>query len=520
MLFEKFAIFVLFLGPLVFFHELGHFLFARLFGVRVEVFSIGFGPKLFKFRKGFTEYALSLIPLGGYVKMFGDDPLHKDDIPEELRKESFTFQNKWARFWIVMGGPLANFVLAFVVFMMLLLVGEKSPEIKMGVVAPDSKFYALGVRTGDVLRKVNDKEIYNTTDIMMSSDDMIKSISLSRKDQNIDILVNQKPEAFFEEFVNYPPALKVPVVVSREGKWFWVSATTDPKHDLSLDEMAELNLNSLYIWEMKPDTTANPEYLDLANPTKLEMTSQNKDQFFSQLREKKNLFSLDLIVKKVNKDSPADKSGVLVGDLAYKFNNQMVYDFEQLRSLTQKSEGEVNLDILRNGQVMNLKLTPESNTTEGVTKKLIGIYSRAEFKELKFVEIKPLGFFATIPKALYRTWDTMVKTIESFKKLIFREVSFKTIGGPLSIGKVASDSFNTSITSFLFLMAVISINLGVINLFPIPVLDGGHIMFILLEIINRGPISRRKMEIAQQVGLSLLLMLMVGALVNDFSRLI
>ena len=114
----------------------------------------------------------------------------------------------------------------------------------------------------------------------------------------------------------------------------------------------------------------------------------------------------------------------------------------------------------------------------------------------------------------------MVKTVESFKKLIFREVSFKTIGGPLSIGKVASDSFNTSITSFLFLMAVISINLGVINLFPIPVLDGGHIMFILLEIINRGPISRRKMEIAQQVGLSLLLMLMVGALVNDFSRLI
>ncbi|PIP93129.1 MAG: hypothetical protein COW00_04285 [Bdellovibrio sp. CG12_big_fil_rev_8_21_14_0_65_39_13] len=520
MLFEKFAIFVLFLGPLVFFHELGHFLFARLFGVRVEVFSIGFGPKLFKIRKGFTEYAVSLIPLGGYVKMFGDDPLHKDEIPQELRKVSFTFQNKWARFWIVMGGPLANFILAFAVFMMLLLVGEKSPEIKMGVVSPDSKFYALGVRTGDVLSKVNGKEIYNTTDIMMSSDDMIKSISLNRKNQSVEVVVNQKPEAFFEEFVNYPPALKVPVLVSREGKWFWVSQNENPQHDLSLDEMAEMNLSKVYLWEMKPDTAGKPEFLDAANPMQLDIKPGTNAQFFSQLRSLKDLFSLDLIVKRINPNSPAEKGGVQVGDLAYRFNGEVVYDFEQLKNMTQKSEGEVSLDVLRKNEIINLKLTPEKTATEGVTKKLIGIYSRAEFIAPKFVEIKPLGFFATIPKALYRTWDTMVKTVESFKKLIFREVSFKTIGGPLSIGKVASDSFNTSITSFLFLMAVISINLGVINLFPIPVLDGGHIMFILLEIINRGPISRRKMEIAQQVGLSLLLMLMVGALVNDFSRLI
>ena len=110
------------------------------------------------------------------------------------------------------------------------------------------------------------------------------------------------------------------------------------------------------------------------------------------------------------------------------------------------------------------------------------------------------------------------KTVDGFFKLITAKVSFKTIGGPLAIGKVASDSFNTSISYFFQLMALISVNLGVINLFPIPVLDGGHIMFIFLEIINRGPVSRRKMEIAQQLGLSILLMLMVGAIFNDFSR--
>ena len=119
MFLEKVVIFVLFLGPLIFFHELGHFFFARLFGVRVEVFSLGFGPKLFKFQRKDTEFALSLIPLGGYVKMFGDDPFNKEGIPEDQRAFSFNHKGKWARFWIVLGGPLANFLLAFFIFFFL-----------------------------------------------------------------------------------------------------------------------------------------------------------------------------------------------------------------------------------------------------------------------------------------------------------------------------------------------------------------------------------------------------------------
>ena len=120
--------------------------------------------------------------------------------------------------------------------------------------------------------------------------------------------------------------------------------------------------------------------------------------------------------------------------------------------------------------------------------------------------------------AVSRTWDVTVKTIEGFKKLFMGQVSLKTIGGPIAIGKVATDSFNTSLSYFFQLMALISINLGIINLLPIPVLDGGHILFIFLEIFNRGPLSRKKMEIAQQVGLSFLLVLMVGAIFNDIMR--
>ena len=153
MFLEKLAIFILFLGPLVFFHELGHFLFARFFGVRVEVFSIGFGPKIFKFKRGDTEYAVSLIPLGGYVKMYGDDPLNRDQIPASERKNSFTFKGKWARFWIVMGGPLANLIMAYFIFLSLLLTGEKMPELKVGVLPQTSQFYSLGIRSGDIIKK-------------------------------------------------------------------------------------------------------------------------------------------------------------------------------------------------------------------------------------------------------------------------------------------------------------------------------------------------------------------------------
>ena len=134
------------------------------------------------------------------------------------------------------------------------------------------------------------------------------------------------------------------------------------------------------------------------------------------------------------------------------------------------------------------------------------------------IQTKSKGVFASIPLAVERTIDSIKKTIDGFVKLITNQVSLKAIGGPLSIGKVAHDSFQMSLSYFFQLMALISVNLGVINLFPIPVLDGGHIMFIGFEILNRGPLSRRKMEFAQKVGLSLLLVLMFGAIFNDITR--
>jgi regulator of sigma E protease len=248
------------------------------------------------------------------------------------------------------------------------------------------------------------------------------------------------------------------------------------------------------------------------------VSSGGQDNFFQTMYDSGYL-PQDLGVKSIQQGSAADEAGLKMGDVIVSLNTLNLWSFEWLRETLQTIEGEtVDLGIWRDGKFKDLTVRPEVKEVRGEQTKLIGVYSNAEFVPMSFVQTESKGFIGSLIMAAPRTWDIIGKTVEGFKKLFTAEVSLKTIGGPIAIGKVASDSFNTSLSYFFQLMALISVNLGIINLLPIPVLDGGHIMFIFLEIINRGPMSRRKMEIAQQVGLSLLLILMFGAIFNDVSR--
>lgn len=522
MLLEKIAIFILFLGPLVFFHELGHFLFARLFGVRVEVFSIGFGPKIFKKKYGDTEYAVSAIPLGGYVKMFGDDPFTKDEIPQELRPFSFTHQGKFARFWIVMGGPLANFILAFAIFFSLLISGERIPEIKLGAVPLESGLYKAGLRTGDVLLKINDSEVYNPTDLMVEGKGEIKTITVKRGEVSTVLPVDFRGDKFFEEVLKYPPFLRRPYFVDSSAKKYILSLE---KNKINLkDSIEEISsrpeIKKVYLYPVKADQDISSDNVLVDFSAGLEFPVAYKDLKTMLVALDSNGFhTMDLMVRSVNMNSPADKVGIKENDIFTSLEGEKVYSFEELRTRLQNIEKkDVSVEIFHQGQVKKLTVSPEVTQQEGKTVRLLGVYSFIEVQKINFVHTKSKGFFGSIKYSAVRTWDSVKKTIDGFVKLLTNQISLKTIGGPLAIGKVAHDSFNTSLSYFFQLMALISVNLGVINLFPIPVLDGGHIMFIALEIVNGGPLSRRKMEIAQQVGLSILLMLMVGAIFNDVSR--
>jgi regulator of sigma E protease len=514
---EKIAIFVLFLGPLVFFHELGHFLFARLFGVRVEVFSIGFGPKIFNFKRGDTVYAISLIPLGGYVKMYGDDPLRKDEVPEEERKYSFTFKNKWQRFWIVMGGPLANFILAYFLFWGLLFVGERVPEVKVGLLKKESVLYEKGLRTGDVIRRVNGEVISGPTDMVLSTKSQIETLTVMRNDSKMVLTINKDSDDFLKEFMKYPPVMRVPILISESGKKYILSTNKETaSFETSLEEMFTTGqqYSGLYLFEFiaGKERKAGELFKEFSG-------SYGDIESFYRFLGENNLRTLDLVVRNATPNSPAQEAGIKEGDILKSLNGTNIFSFEDLRNTLQDTTGDtVSIELWRSGKLMSLTLKPEVKSIAGEKLKLIGVYSNGEFLPIKQYETGSRGFWGSTTGAVTRSIDTVDKIFVSFKKLIVGESSLKNIGGPLAIGKVASDSFNTSISNFFKLMALISIHLGIINLFPIPVLDGGHILFIFLELINGGPLSRRKMEVAQQFGLSVLLMLMVGAIYNDVSH--
>jgi regulator of sigma E protease len=518
---EKIFHFMIFLGPLVFFHELGHFLFARLAGVRVEVFSIGFGPKLFRKKWGDTEYALSLIPLGGYVKMFGDNPLDDTELTEAEKKVAFTHKSKWRRFWIVFGGPLANFILAFAIYFFLVIGGEKVPEARVGIVPVDSDYYSLGLRSGDVLKKINDSNILSFDDLNMV-DTNVKSITVNRRGENVELKVDTNGIEFIQNFSKIRSGLRAPIVLDENGKQFFISLTDKPNFYLSLDNLKDEVGTSFRLIPISSDIEKLKKIedieLDLNNAVVFD--AQDSQNIFNRLM-KNGYYPRDLVIENVLMGSAADKAKLNKGDIIAKVNGKTILSFDGLRDqVVNSKDGEaITVTVLEKGKEVQKSLIPEIVDRDGQKIKAIGVQSGIVFLPLKTVEYKTDGLGAAFIMAYHRTIDGIAKTYDGFKKLILGEVSLNNLGGPLTIGKVASDSFNVGASMFLRLMAIISINLGLINLFPIPVLDGGHIVFLILEAINGGPLSKKKVQVAQQIGMSMLFLLIFVSLFNDISRL-
>ena len=516
---EKIGIFILFLSPLVFVHELGHFLLCKVFRVRVEVFSIGFGPKIIKFKKGFTEYAISLIPLGGYVKMFGDDILQKDNIPERDRDNSFLFKGKWARFCIVVAGPIANFFMTYVLFIFLLLSGETLPEIRLGTLDNSSSMHQIGLRSGDVFISMNGKKITNPTDIDTSEGKFIRTIKVKRGDKEIQLIPNMNFNKFITELMKNIGPLRNPVLVNSNGEEFLLS---DSLENASLEVSLDLLLENRTQDEMllfKLPTNYKAEKLDFNKLEFSKIDLRSTGSTWNSLH-KAGLYSVDMLVKNVRSDSPAEKAGIKKGDILFSLDNFKLIGFESLRNNLQEiTKTKVELNVVRNGEMKSFMMEPEETKVGGKKVKVVGVESSISFVKPGVITTEGQGLFTSAYLAIGKTADVIGKTFYFLRDLITGDISIKNVGGPIAIGSVASQAFNFSITYFLRIMAILSANLGLINLFPIPVLDGGHIMFIGYELIKGSPLSRRKLELAQQFGLSLLLLLMVVVFYNDFSRL-
>jgi len=343
---------IIVLGILIFAHELGHFLLAKRLGVGVLAFSLGFGPKLIGKKIGETQYQISAIPLGGYVKLIGENP--GEEVKEQDRPRSFSNQPIWKRALIVSAGPFFNFFLAAVLFSTVNFFGIPSFPSKIGKVSPGFPAENAGLKKGDVILSIDGKGV---------------------------------------------------------SRW---------------DELSKIIRNS-----------------------------KGKELLFKVKRE---------------------------------------------------------------GEIIEIKMTPKASTQKDIFGEEIQIFviGITPVDEIVIQKVSP---FTAMGMGLLQTWNWIKLTVVTIVKLIERVVPAKTIGGPILIAQLAGEQAKRGLLSLALFMAILSINLGVINFIPIPILDGGHFLFLGLEAILRRPVSIKKMEIAQQIGLIFIILLMLFAFYNDLIRI-
>lgn len=545
---------VILLGLLIFVHELGHFLVAKYFKVRVEVFSLGFGKKLLSFRRGETEYCISAIPLGGYVKMYGDDP--SAEVPEADRQGSFLHKPVSQRIAVVLAGPLMNLLFAFILYTAIAMMGEKAVFPALGDVEPTSSAWAAGFRPGDTIVAVEGRaiETYSTFDkALQERAGLATAVKVQRESGTIEVL-NVTPKLGAN-----PNILALKREVGQiEGLTFLSRSSTVAvigpetaagKAGLrSGDAIVKINSTPIRRWRellASSETFAKESELaitvqrglleSLIDESSKPQTIELKLTVPAAAKGKSGLAALNalgfddpsLYLASIEKDSPAEKAGLKPGDLLLSIDGKALSQFEQVVSQIRTFDGKQPLQftIARGGVEQTLAITPDvkarmNNQAQEEKRFEVGIRPMIIEDNPLTVERSTSNLVEAIERGAIRSAEMSGAVAMGFVRLVQGEVSSKNIGGFLSIGQMAKKSWGMGLVEFFLAMAVISINLFVINLLPVPVLDGGHLVFYTIEAVRGAPVSMKKMELAQKVGAALLVGLMVFALFNDVTRLL
>ena len=441
--------FIVVIGVLILVHELGHFIVARLTGVGVERFSIGFGPVLLRWRGKETEYCLSLIPMGGYVKMMGEEnPLEGGETIAYDPAKAFALKPLWARFLIVFAGPGMNFVLAVVIFTLVFATfGRPVWSAVVGRVLDGSPAAAAGLKTGDTVVEANGRPVAYWEDlerILADSDGKPLTARVKRG----------TPEQ--------------PVTITPRHK-----STTDP----IFGERRE-------VW----DIGAGPQLIPQ--------------------------------ISSVLADSPAQQAGLQPGDVVLTVAGQPVYTPEDLvDAIRTRPSQPLPVTVERGGKVLSLTVRPRAVSEKSPTGQETTVGKIDAGIATKSVRFEPYGPLASVEHGVVRTWDVTTLTFKGFWKLVSRQIDSSNIGGPIQIATEAGRQAKEGLGPLAIFTAFISVNLAVLNLLPVPMLDGGHLFFFLIEAVLGRPLSLKKREAAQQLGFVLLMLLMVYALWNDLNRL-
>lgn len=441
--------FVVVIGILILVHELGHFFVARWTGVGVERFSIGFGPVLLRWRGKETEYALSAIPMGGYVKMVGEEsPIEGGGGPVYDPARSFALKPLWARFLIVFAGPAMNLVLAAVIFSIVLAgLGRAVWPATVGKVTANSPAATAGLRVGDTVVAINGRPVKYWDEVDLA---VTKSAG-----QSLELRVRRDGA---ESTVSLTPRLR---------------AVVDP-----------IFRDPHETWDIGAGVQGLP------------------------------------LITSVSPRSPAERAGLKPNDAVVAVDGQPMRSPDDLLEVIRSRPGtSFVMTVERDGKRLDLTVTPDpvkERSPSGEETTVGKIQAGLALKADHFV---PYGPGSALYYGVVRTWDMTVLTAKGLWKLASRQIELSNIGGPIQIATETTRQANEGLLSVAVFVAFISINLGVLNLLPIPMLDGGHLLFFVIEAVLGRPLSLRKREVAQQVGFVLLMVLMVFALYNDLTRL-
>lgn len=538
--------FVILLGILIFVHELGHFLVARMCGVRVEVFSLGFGKKILSYKKGDTTYCISLIPLGGYVKMFGEQG-SQEIKTEEDRKVSYSHKTPWQRIAVVLAGPLMNFFFAVLVFGFIAQIGEETKAPVIEDVVSGSTAAQMGFQPGDRVLEFNSQPIRSYEEFQKqlnehkdgSATAVVESLNGEKRNLELTISSTENPNIFSQ----YTRIGQIDGLLPFAKSASVAVMTGTPAYEIGFrsgDEITEINGQKIHRWNQLQNlfTSAGTDLnitvnRTAANESAPENTVNNTLSFTvpaATVATSKSLMAFgfdntELYLDTVVKDSPAEKAGLQRFDKMVSINGKQLTKWEDISETVKSFDGKeaMTFVVLRDGAELIKKITPQvtelTTAFGGIDKRFtIGITPYVIYAEPESTVVKSESVFHAAAKGFERTIDISVMTVMSFVKLFQGQVSVKNVGGMVSIGKAAKDSFELGLQAFLMTMGILSVSLFILNLLPIPVLDGGHLVFYTIELIKGSPLSLRKMEIAQQVGFVLLLALMILAQANDIVR--
>ena len=422
------------LGVIIVIHEAGHFLVAKLFRIRVETFSIGFGPRVLGYRYGDTDYRISALPLGGYVKMSGENP--GDEITGD--PDEFMSKPKWQRFLVAFAGPAMNGVLAVVLLVGLYMYGTDVPEFlqgeaRVGIVMEGSPAETAGIQAGDLILEFDGEENPTWREV--------------------------------ETTVILSPDQPIEVTLERQGEVVETSVTP----------------------ERQPRTEAG--YSGMGPHIRVVVRGYSQP------------------------DSPAERAGLLPGDEIVGVGEvDLRISSDSILDVIQEIPGDVfSITVLRGDETLTLDVEPEMGEDDV---RMIGIEIPAPTIMIK------LGFMDAVARSIRTNANDAMLIFEILGRLIRRETSLRTLDGPIGIVNYSGQAFQAGLTTLVRFMALISLNLGVINLLPIPILDGGVMLLLLIEGIMRQDLSLAVKERIVQVSFVFLLTLIVFVIYNDVVKLI